>query len=376
MAFTRALLFWGFHFAVGSDVESMIQHAVEATPSLEVPEAFRPISFDADASQEMLRHNLTLDVMSEAMERDFPFADKQASMKAAMEAVARSAKEAFAGSEESLKKSWEEFHRAANSSGEASPKELFKQTRAALWSTGLLSEISRAMQTAPLLKPDFDSVVVGFDVSLGPWTQGLGLPATKGRGKLFVNWGFEGDDIRACVSAVADDSPTHVKWRHHKHPKQVGPNLLFGLAKWDDVPGWSFGTASVLDIQAIDVEDFGMKWTLNQEPQPACLFLDLCVFDSQMWKTLVSLEQTDAEIEDIPLDDPRASYSFPKVLAREWMKALAPTPPPKPPLKASMFVERTWCNQDYVLGDEPLEAWRRETAAKITPEGAGAAAEA
>jgi len=284
----QAVLGWAaFHAAAGNDVESMIQHSVQA-PDAVHHEPLGAVALDAVMDEE---------VMTRAIERDLPLI-KQAGLKAMAGATIREAKQALKGHEKQLKSVWKEVARRANASGAEKPHELLEQAKDVLLQTGTLAEVQHAAGALAKLKASasevsdlyknfmYDSLIVGFDAALAPWaifTSEAGLPSVKGQGKLFANFMLEygiaesklaivPDSMRVCLSTTRDPSRS-------KLPSPDGVKLFGGVAKWDLVEGKSFGIGQVTDYEA--APDFGWKWTYSNDPKPACLFFDLRVLDAK-----------------------------------------------------------------------------------------------
>jgi len=284
----KAVLAWAaFRAAAGDDVESMIQHSVQAPDAVhEAP--LGAVALDAVMDEE---------VMTRAIERDLPLI-RQAGVKAMADATVRETKRALQGHEEQLKSVWTEFARRANASGSEKPHKLLEQAKEVLLQTGTLAEMQRAAGAVAKLKAShsevsdlynnfmYDSLIVGFDAALAPWaifTSEAGLPSVKGQGKLFANFMLEygiaesklaivPDSMRVCLSTTRDPSRS-------KLPSPDGVKLFGGVAKWDLVEGKSFGVSAVTDYEA--APDFGWKWTYTSDPKPASLFFDLKVLDTE-----------------------------------------------------------------------------------------------
>jgi len=330
----QAVLAWAaMHVAAGDDVESLIQHSVQVPDTLH-QEPLGSVALDAVLDEE---------VMTRTIERDLPLISRQAGLKATADATVREAKQALEGHEKQLKSVWKEFVRRANASGCERPHEVLKQAKEVLLHTGAFVDMQRVAGTLTKLKASepevidpyksfvYDSLMVGFDAALAPWTafaSGAGLPSVKGQGKLFVNFKLEyaiaesklailPDSMRICLSTTRDSSQGKV-------PALDGVKLFGGVAKWDLVEGKSFGIGAVTDYEA--APDFGWKWTYASDPKPACLFFDLSVLDAD--EVAASALQAGSRIG----------------AEEELVSGEFPIP------RRSKFTEQTWCTPMFDYG--------------------------
>uniref|UniRef100_A0A7S0A5W5 Uncharacterized protein n=1 Tax=Pyrodinium bahamense TaxID=73915 RepID=A0A7S0A5W5_9DINO len=111
-----------------------------------------------------------------------------------------------------------------------------------------------------------------------------GMHIVEGNGRLFANFEMPTNEnpvpqIRMCVSSASSPSAV-AKSRPKRDVKEGTSNVIVGLAKWDNLPGVSFGATSSDGYQFLDMTDFGWRWTLQPIPENAAFLFTLRVLDS------------------------------------------------------------------------------------------------
>eukprot|EP00415_Alexandrium_ostenfeldii_P001448 UN1448 len=246
---------------------------------------------------------------------------------------------------------WSLFSSRSKNFHNPDPQALLHEAKLALLETGALQEMrklarvtanaSRAMSQGAV---PLDSMSVGLGTSVAPWNNILKLfsvPLIKAQFNMFANFfGPDGNAARACVEAqVAVDS----SYRVHLRREFSGINLWVGPAKWDNVPGWAFGTSGGFDnMRILDVADFGWEWTLAREPETVGFFYEVGVIDDEALHA--GMLQTGSEVQTEQVASKVAEI----------------------PRHGSSWVSHTWCSPDWentplvIPEDEPVGTMMKE----------------
>jgi len=264
------------------DAQALVQHSLG-------PQSTR-------GGEELLRRqlhmsNLTLARMASLIQEQRRLIGGQGSTREVMDLVAKDNEQTLGHhkSQKILSHAWKEIFRRVNTSGASNPYAMLQQAKAALIQTGAM-EVMRnsALRSSRVLKKaegtvPLDSMVVGFRSSIAPWNNLFKMfawPLVKAQVTLFTNFfGPQGNAARLCLTSdVACDSTYYA----HRVSEFSGINVIAGPAKWDNVPGWTFGTSGGLDDYGpFSVADFGWKWTLAKEPETVNFQWDLTLADSE-----------------------------------------------------------------------------------------------
>jgi len=253
---------------------------------------------------------------------------------------------------------WDKFVNRASKSTKANPEELLGHAKAALVETGAMSALKKmAMEgkrSSDLLTGKrsrgavpLDSMVIGFTSSLAPWNNLLmkmGIPLIKAKFELFANmFGPTGKDARICIASyVQCDS----KFGANENSEYGATTLFVGPAKWDNVPGWSFGSGGGFEkIKVVDVADFGWKWTFAYEPETVGFFFDIQLLDSKQRQQPLALLEMGNNVTQTKI-----------------------TPPPT---HGSTWFGHTWCSPDWtnypmILEEPPDHLEQPKLAAAVT----------
>lgn len=234
--------------------------------------------------------------------------------------VTYAGQDAVAEHQAGLGKGWSRFRELSGRAPEPSAAELLKLARRTLLETGAIGEMREvALSTASILGnmssrgATLDSTLVGFKTPVAAWNnlfQNFSIPATKASFSLFANFvGPQANAVRLCImESVAANNTTRYE--------VAGTNVWAGRAKWDEVPGWSFGTGS----------SRGWRWTLEAEPEVALYHSHVLDLDAK--RVVLAAASREQFLIDEAVD-----------LASVWMG-------------------HTWCGQDWevvplVLQDQP-----------------------
>eukprot|EP00413_Alexandrium_margalefii_P041841 CAMPEP_0204603484 /NCGR_PEP_ID=MMETSP0661-20131031/57293_1 /ASSEMBLY_ACC=CAM_ASM_000606 /TAXON_ID=109239 /ORGANISM="Alexandrium margalefi, Strain AMGDE01CS-322" /LENGTH=361 /DNA_ID=CAMNT_0051614551 /DNA_START=72 /DNA_END=1157 /DNA_ORIENTATION=+ len=209
-----------------------------------------------------------------------------------------------AGFKAAVTRGWKAFFDKSHRSSRADPQTLLSNAKTALIETGAMQQMRHLAATTMNASRSsvqgavpLDSMMVGFRTSVAPWNNVLkmfAMPLVKASFTVFTNFfGPDGNAARLCIGAqVAADST----YGTHTRSEFGGVNIWIGPAKWDNVPGWSFGSSGGLDdIKVFDVADFGWTWTLAREPETVCFFYDICIVDSETLHA--GMIQTQSQVE-------------------------------------------------------------------------------
>jgi len=347
MAPIHALLLCGLHAVTGTDMESMIQQSLIMA---EQPAQ----SFDSIMDRRMSDSNVTWAAVRQAMERDLPLIKGEGSLKNAVGGFIREASKTLKGEHERLREGLADF--VSNTSDVGTIEGLLRKGEAFFRESGALDRLKAITQTEwkhfQQSWPLFDSFVFGFEVpKLTPSLQ-KELPSgiTGGTGRIFVNMNFEGVDVRICLSAAAQADP-NANWKSQfeKEKEKATPKLyetlprinpFAGVAKWKNLPSWSFGVQAFLNLAFVGPSDLGWKWSLSKEPETACYFFDICTAGCNRLKVhQPSALQTDDELVAAEVLQPEGSL-------------VAADGPVVWPIRVPTFVEHTWCTEDLDTSDE------------------------
>lgn len=280
--------------AFGQDDVTLLQHSLEPHAEAGVSEAAMMQRFLNDDSVKAIT-NMAPEfsgMMNEVAPRD-----------ELVDAV-KTGQQFHKGFRDSLSKGWKAFSERSRKSTTADPMELLQNAKLALLETGAMQQM-RYMAFATANKSrslsqgavPLDSMMVGFRTSVAPWNNVLkmfAMPLVKASFTIFTNFfGPDGNAARLCIGAqVAADST----YGTHTRSEFGGVSIWIGPAKWDNVPGWSFGSSGGLDdIKVFDVADFGWTWTLAREPETVCFFYDICIVDSETLHA--GMLQTGSEVQ-------------------------------------------------------------------------------
>merc|ERR1719245_442746 len=179
-----------------------------------------------------------------------------------------------------IAETWEIFQKKAQASKMTDPATLLGHAKAAFLQTGAMADL-KAMATAQFNSTrklargvvPLDSLMLGFSTSVAPWNNILKMfhiPLIKAQFTMFANfYGRMGDGQRICISSqTAIDSAYNSPEGLHDKNEFGGVTMIVGPAKWDNVPGWQFGSSGGFDyVKLVDVADFGWQWTLAREPE-------------------------------------------------------------------------------------------------------------
>jgi len=238
-------------------------------------------------------------------------------------------REYTAAFKDAVARGWKAFYEKSHRATSADPHMLLANAKAAFLETGAFQHMRQmAMVAANASRSStqgavpLDSMNVGLSTSVAPWNNILKLfsvPLIKADFSMFTNFfGPDGNAARVCVNAnVAVDS----SYRVHLRREFSGINVWVGPAKWDNVPGWSFGTSGGFDnMRVLDVADFGWSWTLAREPETISFFYNLCVIDDEALH--MGMLQTGSSVQAV-----EESAEIPR--------------------HGSSWVGHTWCSPDW-----------------------------
>lgn len=205
---------------------------------------------------------------------------------------------------EALSRGWKSFFNRAHHLVDPTPEDLLHHAKLALLETGamthmrqLAATMSNASRTSTRGAVPMDSMQVGFGTSIAPWNNILkmfGAPLAKVNFDIFTNFfGPQGNAARLCISSsIGADSTYGV----HTRAEFGGISVWIGPAKWDNVPGWSFGTGGGFDdVRVWDVADFGWKWTLARTPETVGFYWDILLLDDETLHA--GMLQTGSEVQ-------------------------------------------------------------------------------
>jgi len=184
------------------------------------------------------------------------------------------------GRRQRIARTWKIFEERAQKANNPDPTALLGHAKAAFLQTGAMADLKAmakaqfnstrklARGTVPL-----DSMMLGFTTSVAPWNNVLKMfhiPLIKLQFSLFANfYGPMDDGQRMCVSSnIAIDSDYNSVHSLHSSNEFGGVTMMVGPAKWDNVPGWQFGSSGGFNnVNIVDVADFGWQWTLSRAPE-------------------------------------------------------------------------------------------------------------
>jgi len=262
--------------ACSQDEMALLQHTVLMDED---------VAIDADSFEQALAGRSVEEIAATAP-RLSPAVTREA-----LTGIAQAGERAAADHRSALLRGWVAFYERSRSFRNPKPQQLLQNAELALIETGAMEEmrymaVSAAKASRSLWNVvPLDSVNLGYKTSFAPWNnllQFLKLPLVKATFGLWVNFfGPYGDAARVCVSAFGTlDS----QYGQHKTHEFSGINFWMGLANWENVPGWSFGSSIGSDDGSDDFPkqpDFGWSWTLAREPETSCFYFDVCVIDSE-----------------------------------------------------------------------------------------------
>eukprot|EP00420_Gonyaulax_spinifera_P029087 CAMPEP_0197898208 /NCGR_PEP_ID=MMETSP1439-20131203/43479_1 /TAXON_ID=66791 /ORGANISM="Gonyaulax spinifera, Strain CCMP409" /LENGTH=354 /DNA_ID=CAMNT_0043518907 /DNA_START=39 /DNA_END=1103 /DNA_ORIENTATION=+ len=272
------------------DAEVLLQHAAQETATT-----------SGLLSDLLQRFNIT----SEMLRQSTPEFKNPAGTRAAVATM----KDMGELHKERLAEGWKEFAKRASASPDANPEELMQHAKTALMQTGAWQSMKAVAKAASNSSKQLtgkrtrgavplDSMIMGFSSSLAPWNnmfKSWGIPLIKAKFELFANFfGPTGDAGRLCIAAKTQlDSD----YGSHDHSEFGAITTFAGPAKWDNVPGWKFGSGGGWsNVKIIDVADFNWEWTYAYEPETVGFFFDLDLVDSDGLKEMPTLLQTGSGI--------------------------------------------------------------------------------
>eukprot|EP00418_Pyrodinium_bahamense_P098886 CAMPEP_0179037204 /NCGR_PEP_ID=MMETSP0796-20121207/14009_1 /TAXON_ID=73915 /ORGANISM="Pyrodinium bahamense, Strain pbaha01" /LENGTH=588 /DNA_ID=CAMNT_0020733507 /DNA_START=76 /DNA_END=1838 /DNA_ORIENTATION=- len=355
MAPIHALLLWGLHHVTGTDVESMIQHSFKAQASLAVGEPTGS-PFETIMSRRMSEFNVTRGVLLKAMEREVPLMKEQASLKTAVGNFLREAVKTLKDSHDRLQDGLKDL---ADNSSNSTVEGLLTRGEAFFRQSGALDKLKTMAkgewERFAMSGPIFDSYVFGFEIpKLAPSLVEEHTAITGATARIFANIDFKGSDVRICVNAGAQADPNagwmsqflketgKEKEKERKKLYEILPriNPFVGVARWKNLPGWSFGAQAFLNFPFIGPSDLGWKWTLSKEPETACYFFDICTAGCNLLKVHQPPSALQTEGEVVADEALEAEGGLDTEGVVNW------------PIRVPTFVEHTWCTEDLDSSDE------------------------
>jgi len=226
-----------------------------------------------------------------------------------LERVVEQVEDIEEGRRQRIAKTWELFEAKAKAANNPEPEALMRHAKSAFLQTGAMADL-KAMAKAQFNSTrklargvvPLDSMMLGFSTSVAPWNNVLKLfhiPLIKIQFSLFANfYGPMEEGQRICISSsVGIDSDYNTPSALHATNEFGGVTMMVGPAKWDNVPGWMFGTAGGFNnVNLVDVSDFGWQWTLSRDPETVgFMYLVNIIQTMRGYKgKIMSVLQTDA----------------------------------------------------------------------------------